>query len=202
MCGRNHIDRVRVMIAALALGLTFMAGCQSEWHYWCWRDADVLLPMITDADRPLQRAGTPPELLAVGSGRGQVVLVASRIRDNPNRRDALRGVTYVAVLDGPLERGARYDITPANGRLILNASFLPARKPYEGIEGHVEILNVKGDRIDAECVFRNDVLEPIEKSYVLRGWYSFAPPTWNDLALLRKAGIEWIESPAPGGESP
>ena len=184
---QRRFESLLPMTAAITICLLATTGCHDSSHYWVLADVRVSLPAITAEDRPLARAGSPAELLAVDPGGDQTVLVAADLHDNPEVLDDERARTFVVVLDGPPARGT-YVVTPENARLILNSVWRPARRPYVGLEGRVEILSVAPNGIRAYCVLRRVMINTRERFHVLRGRYRFETPAGDDLRL-KQAGI-------------
>jgi len=150
----------------------------------------VTLPAITGHERPTDRGGTPAELLEVAPGGSQTLLIAADLHDDPEVWDDERGRTFVVVLDGPPAKGT-YAITPDNGRFIAHSVWWPPRRPYEGVEGEVDIRSVSDDGVRAKCVLRNVLIEARADSHVLRGGYRFKPLAREDHVRLRQAGIRF-----------
>ena len=86
------------------------------------------------------------------------------------------------VLDGPPEPGS-YDVSPANGRLIENSSWRPARSPYSGLEGSITVKAIKGTKLIADCSIRNIIARTQDPVYPLRGRYEFDIMSANDVPL-------------------
>jgi hypothetical protein len=169
--------------------LMMAAGCQSPSYCWALREVQVSLPRMNSYDRPRERAGTPAELLHVEQGGNKTMLVVSMIQDDPVRTDDESAQTFVFVMDGPpLE--TTYVVSPENCRLIRNAAFKPARRPYEPVEGEVTIELVEPGLIRAHCVFRNILRDARGDSYVLRGTFDFVEPRGSTITM-RAAGIAY-----------
>lgn len=157
----------------LALACLFATtGCHRATDSWALTDVNVAFPPITGAERPAERAGSPAELLEIYSGGQQTALIHCVIRDNPKRTDDERSRAHVIVLDGQPTPGT-YEVSPANGRLVQNSAWRPARKPYSGLEGEINIIEIKNNRVVAECSIRNIITRTGDPVYPLRGRYEF-----------------------------
>ena len=171
----------------LAIGLALSAGCGHSAPEVARVDlsetgthvnaalpgVSVQMPPITGKERPARRAGSPSEPLVVGAGGNQTVLVHCETEQIiPGALHETWHRTHVIVLDGPLASGT-YEVTPQNGRLIELSNYRPARQPYVGLEGKVEILRVAGGRVLANCSVRNVIKISGEPVYPLRGLYEF-----------------------------
>jgi hypothetical protein len=153
-------------------GALFLTGCAERWQYGFVTDAQVSLPPYSyEVDRS-RRAGSAPEWLDVRPGGNQTVLIAVWSQTESDKIDEIDTRTYVVVLDGPPMKG-HYEVTPANGRFIPGTNWYPPRKPYEGLEGSVEIKSITGSKVEAYCGLRNVLTMPADPLYPLRGHYTF-----------------------------
>ncbi len=98
------------------------------------------------------------------------------------------GRAFVVVLDGPPARG-KVSVSPENGRLISTSPRRPARQPYVGLEGYVNILSVAKGVVRTYCVLRSEIQDAYDDSFILRGFYDFQTATGNE-AFLRRGGID------------
>ena len=96
----RQVGRSTILLAMSALAL-LVGACGEPTHYWVITDAQVALPPITGNERTLERAGMPSELLEVGRGGDQTVLIIADINHDTARLDNDLSDTYIAVLDGP-----------------------------------------------------------------------------------------------------
>lgn len=175
------------LVAAVLVGVA--AGCGQPSYKWALADASVALPVITGDERPVRRAGAPPELLGVGQGGGQTVLVACEVHRDTSRPYWQRNAAYVIVIDGPVPKGT-VEVTPENGRFIENAVWWPARSPYVGLEGRIKILSVSSSGIVADCAVRNVIARTGDPVVPLRGLYTFKF-TNVDPSVLERCGIRY-----------
>jgi len=156
-------------------------------------DVSVKLPEITGRERPVRRAGAPGEPLHVSAGGTQTVLVRCTSRDDPDKEDDEWSRALVIVLDGPPVKGAIIEVSPANGRLIENSAWRPAREPYAGLEGKITIVSVTNQRVVADCSVRNIIKQSGDPVHSLRGEYEFeispfADATLAECAILMEGG--------------
>lgn len=172
-----------------AAGLLVLAGCgHTQWHYLALRDVSVTLPAMVQAQPTMKRAGTPAEPLEVNPGGQRSVLVATEVHDDPEEEFDHWSRSFVVVLDGPPAKG-KVEVSPANGRLIYAAPFRPARRPYVGLEGYVNILAVRGSKVIAYCVLRSEIRDAYDKLYVVRGFYEFQTATGSE-PFLHGGGLQ------------
>ncbi len=180
-------------------GLLGCTGCAERWYYWTLSDAVAEFPPMSQRRRVRQqlveRAGTPSDFLAVQAGGGRTLLVASRITDDPKVGDDEKVRTFVIQLDGPATRG-RHDVGPDNGRLLEFTVWWPTRTPYVGLEGYVDILDVRADRVVAYCAVRSIIEKAQYPTRVLRGFYTFRVAGGAE-PELRQAGLSF-QGPSPG----
>jgi len=184
-------------------GLLGCTGCAERWYYWTLPDAGAEFPPMSQRRRVRQqlveRAGTPSEFLAVRAGGGGTLLVASRIIDDPKVGDDEKVRTFVIQLDGPATKG-RHEVGPDNGRLLEFTVWWPTRTPYVGLEGYVDILDVRPDRVTAYCAVRSIIEKAQYPTRVLRGFYTFRAAGGAE-PQLRQAGLSFAGAP-PGLEDP
>lgn len=174
-----------VVLATLAA----CCGCgHRTWHFASVSDASVSLPAMTTPEAADRRAGHPPEPLAITRGGDRTVLIACQTHDNPQRDLDDWGRAFVIVLTGPIARG-KVEITPENGRFILHEALRPARRPYVGLDGSIDIWSVGNGRIVAYCGLRARMQDAYGRTYVLRGLYEFRTATGAE-PFLRGGGIE------------
>lgn len=171
--------------AAATVGVLLLAGCHTSSHYWVLRDVSVDWPAMTDPAEARDRAGLPGEWLDVSGGGASTLFVAAELKDNPEAPDDEAVRTFVVRIDGPLEKGETYEVTPDNGRVIVDSTWYPARQPYAGVEGRVEITDISDEGVSAYCVLRNVLRNARADSYILRGWLRFKPPLPADTKLRR-----------------
>lgn len=168
--------------------LVMTAGCgHREWHYVALRGVSVDLPAMRGAESTVQRAGMPDEPLEIFVGGDQTVLVAYQSHDNPERSFDEWGRAFVVVLDGLPAKG-RVDVSPDNARLIYHEPHLPARRPYVGLDGYVNILSVDGSEVTTYCALRSRMRDAYDKTYVLRGFHTFETATGTE-PFLQSGGL-------------
>jgi hypothetical protein len=149
-----------------------LTGCHQTTNRWAVTDVSVSMPDITGHERPVRRAGNPTEFLDVNEGGNQTILVLCTRHDNPKRANREWSRAHVIVLDGPPAAGT-YQVSPANGRLIENSSWRPARQPYSGLEGSITIKSIKDNKVITDCSIRNIIARTEDPVYPLRGRYEF-----------------------------
>jgi hypothetical protein len=171
MKGLSKMKRINCKMIAVAC-LFATTGCHRATDSWAVTDVNIAFPPITGAERPTERAGSPAELLEIYSGGQQTALIHCVISDNPKKTDDERSRAHVIVIDGEPKPGT-YEVSPANGRLVQNSAWRPARKPYGGLEGEITIVKIKGNRVIAECSIRNIISRTGDPVYPLRGRYEF-----------------------------
>ncbi len=177
-------------VFAVAVAVVFLLfGCNQSRYNFVLKDVNVSLPKITGSERPLDRAGTPAELLAVRPGGNKTMLVTTLITNNPDKIDDESSETFLAVLDGPPVVGRTYELNPGNCRLILNSVFRPCRHPYRPVEGKIEIRSVSKGKVRAKVVFREMIRWARADSYIVRDVLTFKPVVGEDVHL-RQAGID------------
>lgn len=157
----------------LAAWVCFGTGCHQMHEYRVVTDARVTFPG-PETREMRRRAGAPADVLTVASGGHQTVLIACHAHDDPKVTNDEWSRAFVIALDEPPEPGTTYEVTPANGRLIEDRPFHPARIPYTGIEGEVTIVRVRhdGDLI-VDCRVRSVLAYAGERPRVLRGRHRF-----------------------------
>jgi hypothetical protein len=176
-------------VVSVGIGLVVLAGCgHTEWRYVAVRDVNIALPSAIGAEPTVNRAGTPGEPLRITSGGPRCVLIAVQAHADPDREARGWGRAFVVVLDGPPAKG-KINVTPDNGRLVCDSPRRPARQPYVGLEGYIEIRSVKGGEVEAYCVLRSEIVDAYDDAFVLRGLYEFHTAAGSE-ALLRRSGIE------------
>ncbi len=162
------------------------AGCSQTRHDWAITDASVALPPMNLASHPLDRAGAPPEPLALGSGGGQLVLIHCLTSADAYYEYRRWGRSFVIVLDAAAK--GRIEITPDNGRFIEHADWAPARAPYQGLEGGVTIISTSSSAVVADCAVRNIIRRTGDPVYSLRGLCTFRV-SGVDTAELERCGV-------------
>lgn len=177
-------------------------GCQGKarTHEWALMEADVAFPEITGRERPVRRAGEPAEVLEIRRGGGQTVLVACRVaEDVPSDRPYWhRNLAYVIAIPSPLSTGS-YDVTPENGRFLENAAWIPARRPYVGLEGRIRVLSFNSRGAVVDCSVRNVITRTGDPVYPLRGIHTFEFATVDE-GVLNGCAIRLDGAPAPAPE--
>lgn len=171
----THQRRFRhlYLLLAISAGTLLLTGCADRWQYGFVTDAQVNLPPYSyEVDRG-RRAGSEPEWLGVYPGGNETVLVAVWSQTDSDKIEEIDTRTYVILLDGPPMKG-NYEVTPANGRFIPGTNWYPPRKPYQGLEGRLEIKSVTASSIKAYCGLRNVLTRPGDPLYPLRGSFTFA----------------------------
>lgn len=172
----------------LAVGTFSAIGCNSTWQHWSFQEVDVALPEFSFRPPANERAGQPAEPLEIRPGGGQTVLAAAMEYRKPDAPEDAYGYTFVLVFDGVPKPGL-YEITPDNGRVLVQTVWVPPRKPYYGAVGRVRIISVgKNGSIVADCALHNMVRRIQEPEYTLSGCHTFEPVRGPSRAL-EKAGI-------------
>lgn len=185
------------LFAVMVAGLVAACGCHQTRYNWVLNGVDVSLPPMASTGRPIERAGTPAELLAVRPGGSKTMLITSQIRDNPETIDDERARTFICVLDGPPVVGKEYKLDVDNCRFVLNEVFRPCRQPYQGAEGEVTIKSVEAGKVKAHVVFRNVIRSLRSDSFIIRETMTFKPVAADDVRL-RQAGIAYEAASAAG----
>jgi hypothetical protein len=192
----SRVGVVLGCVALLAAGTALLAGCAESSSDVSRVDltepgarvsaaipgVNVSLPPITGKERPARRAGAAGEPLAIGAGGNQTALIHCETEQIiPGALHEKWHRAHLIVLDGPLATGT-YEVTPQNGRLIEFSNYRPARQPYVGLEGKIEVLRISGGTVLANCSVRNVIKMSGEPVYALRGLYRFQISTGETLS--------------------
>jgi hypothetical protein len=181
-------DKSMAAVFGACIGLALQAGCgHTQWHYSALQDVNISLPAAAGAEPSVKRAGMPVERLHLQPGGQHTVLVAVQSHNNPDRESSEWSRAFVVVLDGPPAKG-KVAVSPENGRLVTTSERRPARRPYVGLEGYVNILSVEGPKVKTYCVLRNELIDAYDESVVLRGFYEFRVGAGNE-PFLRASGL-------------
>jgi len=183
----------RLLVAATGPVAGFGSfGCHDTQHHWVLRDVSVSLPPVSGQERLLSQGGGASDWLEARRGGSQTILMACFVHDNPEVFDDESGMVFLIVLDGRPARRT-ISVTPANGRFVVGSAWIPARKPYVGLEGTIRILSVWLDgSVLADCDVRTVTTGHVDRTCDLKGLRRFAPARGDSVAGC----VRVVESPS------
>jgi hypothetical protein len=205
--------RNRHLSCLLGLSALLLTGCQS-WTYKAVPDVNVSRPNELGSDGPLELKLEPagPAMTSAerqwirdhqtGVASMQTVLVASWTHNVMGTYQSDCGRTLVILLDGKPKPG-RVWLTAENSMLINYSSYSAPSRQRIGLEGSIDILQVRDDEIDTEIAARdtNDIdssqfmdrpWDTLNRQFPfkLTGKHTFAITTPKD-PLFKAAGVKW-----------